>query len=213
MSDTITIFPATAQFYFSIQAVGEDSLCLPGGQIVLNAGNFTSYSWNTGATTQQITVNNLGSYYVNVTDSIGCQGVSNPPFQVANIVNTSSITGSTMPTQFQLETYSVTSNPGSSYNWGSDGNIQSSSGASANIYWTSFGTGSVYVIETDINGCIGDTISLPVSIIISSIEEVDGIKKIKKITDVLGREIEPSKNIPLFYIHENGKVEKRIIIE
>ena len=187
MSDTITIYAATTHFYFTLQTVGEDSLCLPGGQVTLNAGNFIRYNWNTGATSQQITVGSLGSYYVNVTDSNGCQGVSNPPFQVANIVNTSNINGTTMPTQYQLETYSVNTTAGSSYNWGSDGTIQSSNGASVDIYWTNFGVGSVYVIETDINGCVGDTISLPVSIIISSLEEIDGInKKIKKITDVLG---------------------------
>ena len=213
MSDTVTIYSATTQFYFNIETIGEDSLCLPGGQITLNAGNFSSYNWNTGATTQQITVNNLGAYYVNVTDSNGCQGVSNPPFQVANVVNTSSINGNAMPTQFQLETYSVSSNTGSTYNWGSDGIIQSSSGASANIYWTNYGAGLVYVIETDADGCVGDTISLPISIIVSSISEINKIDKIKKITDVLGREVKPIKNIPLFYIHENGKVEKRIIIE
>ena len=37
--------------------------------------------------------------------------------------------------------------------------------------------------------------------------------KIIKITDVLGREIEERKNTPLFYIYEDGKIVKRIIID
>ena len=38
-------------------------------------------------------------------------------------------------------------------------------------------------------------------------------KKILKIVDVLGREILPRRNIPLFYIYDGGNVEKKIIIE
>ena len=34
-----------------------------------------------------------------------------------------------------------------------------------------------------------------------------------KITDALGREVEETKNIPLFYIYDDGAVEKRIIIK
>ena len=30
----ITIFAATGQFYFTINAIGEDSLCLPNGQLI-----------------------------------------------------------------------------------------------------------------------------------------------------------------------------------
>ena len=37
--------------------------------------------------------------------------------------------------------------------------------------------------------------------------------RLLKIVDVLGRKALPIINTPLFYIHEGGKVEKRIIIE
>lgn len=40
----------------------------------LDAGNFTSYLWNTGATSKTITVNSTGSYSVKVIDSKGCRG-------------------------------------------------------------------------------------------------------------------------------------------
>ena len=166
MSDTITIASATGQFYFTINTPGDDSLCQPNGQVILDAGNFATFNWNTGATTQQITVASLGVYYVNVTDSNGCQGVSNPPFEVFNAVNTSAITGTTTPTQFQTETYSVTQSSGSTYNWWMNGGvIQSGLGTnSVDVLWNTPGQGSIYVIETDANGCIGDTISLAVTI-------------------------------------------------
>ena len=37
--------------------------------------------------------------------------------------------------------------------------------------------------------------------------------KLLKITDILGRDIEKKQNTPLFYIYEDGTVEKKIIIE
>lgn len=47
---------------------GEVSLC-DGGSVVLDAGNpGLTYLWNNGATTQTITVDAVGSYYVTVTD-------------------------------------------------------------------------------------------------------------------------------------------------
>jgi hypothetical protein len=38
-------------------------------------------------------------------------------------------------------------------------------------------------------------------------------KEIIKITDILGRETKEKKNTPLFYIFDDGTVEKKIIIE
>lgn len=38
-------------------------------------------------------------------------------------------------------------------------------------------------------------------------------QKLLKIVDVLGRESQPKRNTPLFYIYENGVVEKKVIIE
>ena len=166
MSDTITVASATGQLYFTINTPGDDSLCQPNGQVILDAGNFATFNWNTGAITQQINVDSLGVYYVNVTDSNGCQGVSNPPFEVFNAVNTSAITGSINATQFQTETYSVTQSLGSTYNWWMNGgNIQSGLGTNTvDVIWNVAGQESIYVLETDANGCVGDTVSLVVTI-------------------------------------------------
>ena len=38
-------------------------------------------------------------------------------------------------------------------------------------------------------------------------------KKIVKIIDLLGREVKKTRNTPLFYIYDDGRVEKRIILE
>ena len=47
----------------------------------------------------------------------------------------------------------------------------------------------------------------------TAIEEHTTNKKLLKVTDLLGREIKETKNELLFYIYENGRVEKKIIIE
>ncbi len=41
---------------------------------ILDAGNFSSYAWSTGAVSQTITVNTTGIYSVTVTDNNGCTG-------------------------------------------------------------------------------------------------------------------------------------------
>ncbi|MBC8266887.1 MAG: beta-lactamase family protein [Flavobacteriales bacterium] len=47
----------------------------------------------------------------------------------------------------------------------------------------------------------------------TAIEEVNSNKTLLKIVDVLGRETIPTKNTPLFYIYDDGTVEKKIVIE
>ena len=51
-----------------------DSTLCTGTVRVLNAGNFNSYLWNTGNTSQTISVNNIGVYSVSVTDNNNCKG-------------------------------------------------------------------------------------------------------------------------------------------
>ena len=47
----------------------------------------------------------------------------------------------------------------------------------------------------------------------SAIQEHNTSKELLKIIDVLGRETKGTKNEPLFYIYDDGTVEKRIVIE
>ena len=49
--------------------------------------------------------------------------------------------------------------------------------------------------------------------LVSGVEEQTTSKKLLKITDLLGRETKGSKNDVLFYIYDDGTVEKRIVIE
>ncbi|MGY8988866.1 MAG: hypothetical protein ACKVJA_01255 [Flavobacteriales bacterium] len=48
---------------------------------------------------------------------------------------------------------------------------------------------SFSVIETDVNGCVGEEVTLLVNVIINSVEDINtNSRKLTKITDVLGRE-------------------------
>lgn len=56
-----------------VQLDRQSGLC-SGTSRQLDAGNFSSYAWNTGAGTRSITVNSTGMYAVTVTDANGCKG-------------------------------------------------------------------------------------------------------------------------------------------
>jgi hypothetical protein len=217
ISNTLSIVAGTGAFNVIISAIGPDSLCEPNGQVILDAGNYASFLWSTTETTQQITVNTTGFYSVDVIDASGCQGSSSGlGFEVLeDEVNTSPISGPTAPIQFQTVTYSVLPTTGSTYNWTVfGGTIQSGSGTnSVDVLLNNSGAFLFSVIETNINSCIGDPINLLVNIILSSIEEVNNTKKLNRITDVLGKKIEGNNNALLFYIYDDGTVEKRITIE
>ena len=42
---------------------------------------------------------------------------------------------------------------------------------------------------------------------------LDTRRTLIKVIDILGRNVEESRNTPLFYIYDDGKVEKKMIIE
>jgi hypothetical protein len=56
---------------------GNTSFC-EGGSVQLHGGNFQTYIWSAGETSQNITVSTTGDYKVTVTDSNGCTGISSP---------------------------------------------------------------------------------------------------------------------------------------
>ena len=213
-SNTLAIISGASQFYCTINSVGDGSLCLPNGQVLLDAGNYATYSWSTGETTQLISVNTEGSYTVDVTDANGCQGTSNAPFVVTNRVNTSAITGPINPTQFQTVNYSVVPTAGSTYDWTLIGGSVSGQGTnSIDVIWNNSGMFSFSAVETDVNGCVGEEVSLLVNVIMNSTSEIQtGTKKLLNVTDLLGRKTKKA-NQDLIYIYDDGTVEKRIVIE
>ena len=60
-SDTIEVFGINPQLTYS-------GLSLCSGPISLNTANYDIYQWSNNASTQSLTVNTAGDYYVFVTD-------------------------------------------------------------------------------------------------------------------------------------------------
>ena len=76
---------------------------------------------------------------------------------------------------------------------------------------TGVGSGPYTVTATDCNGCIASatgTVNCPPS----AIQEQTTNKEIFKITDLLGRETKATNQL-LFYIYNDGTVEKKVVIE
>jgi gliding motility-associated-like protein len=54
--------------------LGADMIVCEGSTIALDAGNFSIYDWNTGASSRTISISQTGTYAVTVTDNNGCRG-------------------------------------------------------------------------------------------------------------------------------------------
>ena len=71
--------------------------------------------------------------------------------------------------------------------------------------WTDY---SIDMQHNNDTSCVTTTI-----ISVDELGYSEHTKYLLKITDILGREVEGNKNEPLFYIYDDGTVEKRIVIE
>jgi len=69
-------------------------------------------------------------------------------------------------------------------------------------FWGDIDQNEIYLIKTDGNGNVTSTFNIP----------INPNRKLQKTVDILGRETNQT-NQPLFYIYDDGTVEKRIVIE
>lgn len=135
--------------------LGVDTAFCTGDSIVLNAGNpGDTYSWNTSATTQMITVNTPSSYFVFVSDPVtGCFKSDTVIISqnVLPVVNLGADTAICNGTTLTLDA----GNAGSTYVW---------SNASAGQTLGVTSAGSYGVLVTDPNGCRGnDTVNVSIN--------------------------------------------------
>jgi hypothetical protein len=150
------------------------------------------------------------------TNSYGCDSTHTLNLTINNSPNTTSILGVTNVSYLQTETYSVGQNLNSTFTWhlNSGGIILNGINTnSAEVQWgNNSGTFELYVVETAQNGC-SDTVFIDVNVVSStSIQEHTTNKELLKVTDLLGRETKATNQL-LFYIYNDGTVEKRIVIE
>jgi hypothetical protein len=138
----------------SISAGGATTFC-QGGNVVLNAAGGTSFLWNNGATTQNISVSTPGNYSVTVTNAAGCSSVSNSTLvnvlQAPNAVATAY--GST--TFCQGGSVTIATSGGTSYAWSNGSTAQSIIPTTSNTY---------SVIITGANGCTATSNAINVTV-------------------------------------------------
>jgi len=133
--------------------LGPDQTVCNGQPITLDAGSgYASYLWNTGATTQTITVTQTGDYSITVTNAGGCTGV--------DLINISTGTIPSADFTYQVVsglTYSFTdaSQNATSIEWDMDGDgTTDQTSAPGGTVQHTFPSVSVYsVIATAINDC------------------------------------------------------------
>ena len=130
--------------------LGTDTTYCGTGSDTLDAGAFTAYLWNTGATTREIVITTGGTYAVTVTDASGCQDVDSVTINISdpqvNLGADTSICGTI--------SQSIDAGAGfASYLWSTGATSQTIIASNAGAY---------SVTVTDLFGCV-DTDTLNIS--------------------------------------------------
>ncbi len=133
-----------------ITSSGSTVFC-QGGILILSTATANSYSWSTGATTQNITINISGNYQVTVTDLNSCLGTSG----IFNVQATSgtlpakpgkitSSNGNTKACPGDTITYSIAPVSGAtSYTWSPPSGSTIINGNTSRIITIAYGTGFI----------------------------------------------------------------------
>ena len=181
------------------------------GVIIASATGTPPFQYSLGGGLSQSTGTfpnlSAGTYYIDVTDVNGC--TSNQTVVIAEPPLLSVSVDSTDETPI-LNDGSATANvlggnPPYVFIW-SDGQTTSTA--------TNLAPGLYAVSVTDANGCvISDSTSVNAYSHTSIINIKNASKTLIKVTDILGQETPYRRNTPLFYIYDDGTVEKRIVIE
>ncbi len=116
--DSVKVTVNTAPPTPSITASGPLSFC-QGDSVVLSTAASTSYLWNTGETTQSITVKESGNFTVAVQNSNGCSAYSAATTVTVNPLPGASIIANGGTTFCQGDSVTLTANNGTSYVWSS----------------------------------------------------------------------------------------------
>jgi|GEM_PF-2566484 len=163
--------------------LGHDTCLGSSHTVPLNAGaGFSSYLWSTGASTQTITANHAGTYWVRVTNAAGCTGTDTvvvdsscgphvipgclpiPYFRVLNVSlsNTVTIKDSSIRAVHYF------------WNFG-DGDTTSAVGSQVHTY-ANTGVYTITLITCDSCGC--DTFSKRVNVNATGISEISGLSDV-----------------------------------
>lgn len=133
-----------------------------------------TFNWSNGATSEDISGLAVGVYTVTVTDSAAqtatlTDSIGSNPIHPDPVVGP--ISGPASVQAFTSYNYNVPITSGSAFDWTiSGGLINTAASNAASVQWNAGPNGTLYVTETDINGCIGSD-SLEVTIIFVGVAE------------------------------------------
>lgn len=94
-TDSIRVF----RYPVPLLNIGPDTTLTLGDTLVLNAGNWAQYLWSTGDTTQIVSVNGFGRYWVEVVSAQGC------------ITSDSIVISSPVPIEYNFESITIVVSP------------------------------------------------------------------------------------------------------
>jgi hypothetical protein len=162
-----------------------------------------TFSWagpmGFSSTNQDIYSLVASTYTVTVTDTNG-----NSTVETYVVTEPPPLTASISQSVLDLTVNVSGGTPPYSYLWNTGDTVQTITPSSNGIY-------SCYV--EDKAGCIFNAAVFTVTNVPTSILEINSDKRLIKIVDVLGREDKEKQSGLLFYIYDDGTVEKKIIIE
>ena len=147
----------------TIAIIGNTAIC-PGDSVVLTASQGITYLWSNNATTQSITVNTAGSYFVTVTNTDPCNGTG-PSASVTVTVNTAPTAAFTYTWNNTTVVFANNSVGGTTYNW-NFGDLNSSVAQNPQHLYTP-GTYIVTLTTTNAVGCtstVTDTVEFNVGV-------------------------------------------------
>lgn len=156
-----------------------------------------NFMWSNGATTQNIFNISAGNYTVTVTDSNG-----NTTIETYIVNEPPLLTGMINQSILDLIVNVNGGVPPYSYTWNTGDTLST---------LTPLMNGNYTCIVTDKQGCTA-TLFFTVSNVPTNILEFSSARKVVKIIDILGKETK-EKNQLLFYIYDDGTVEKRIVVK
>jgi hypothetical protein len=118
---TVTVNPVPTA---TVSAIGSTTFC-SGGSVTLTASAGSSYLWSNGATTQNITVSQVGNYAVAVTDANGCQATSSVVTVTVNPAPSAGVTAGGATTFCTGGSVTLTAQGTGSYQWSNGATTQS----------------------------------------------------------------------------------------
>ena len=136
----------------SITASGATTFC-PGDSVSLTASAGSNYLWSTGETTPSVTVSDMGSYTVSLTDPNGCAAGSAPIVVTHFTPPSAGISIPDLPKVCPGDSLLMTAGGGVSYVW--------STGSTGDSLW-GMGGNTYTVVATDANGCADTSAGLSI---------------------------------------------------